>query len=103
MNCLANSTINEIVVCAKFNNALGIVNLFRGIACFIGPWTGCGIKLAASGDHLAAFYFSGAWSPHEAIICVCTHSQKKKRKKETVFSTFENCKIPKHAEHDKLD
>ena len=28
---------------------------------------------------------------------------KKKRKKETVFSTFENCKIPKHAEHDKLD
>lgn len=58
-NALCNSYISEIVGSAKFNNALGITNLFRGIACFLGPFLGG--KIAESFDnYLYAFYFSAA-------------------------------------------
>ena len=47
----------EIVGPAKFNNALGIINLFRGAACLIGPFAS-GLIAEASGNYLMAFYFS---------------------------------------------
>jgi len=87
MNCLANSYINEVVARAKFNNALGIVNLFRGIACFIGPYVGGKIQAAASGYHVTAFYFSAScfalgalMSLVVAMISVCKSDKKKEAK-----------------------
>ncbi len=87
MNCLANSYINEVVARAKFNNALGIVNLFRGIACFVGPYAGGQIQVAASGNHVAAFYLSAScfalgalMSLVVTVISVCKSGQKKEAK-----------------------
>ncbi len=87
MNCLANPYINEVVGRAKFSNALGIVNLFRGIACFIGPYVGGKIQAAAGGNHVAAFYFSAScfalgalMSLVVSLISVCKSGQKKKAK-----------------------
>ncbi len=59
MNCLANSYINEIVSRAKFNNAFGIINLFRGFACFLGPYIAANVQKAFDDSHEAAFYYGG--------------------------------------------
>ena len=38
MNCLTTMYLCEIVGLRRFANANGIVNLFRGFGCFLGPW-----------------------------------------------------------------
>jgi hypothetical protein len=40
MNSLSTMVIIELVGTDKFINASGIVNLFRGIGCFVGPFIG---------------------------------------------------------------
>ena len=37
MNCLMTPYLMEIVGAEKFSNSVGILNLFRGFGCFIGP------------------------------------------------------------------
>jgi hypothetical protein len=37
-NCLATTYVRDTVGAAKFGNGNGILNLARGIACFIGPF-----------------------------------------------------------------
>lgn len=39
-NCLTTPYLKEIVGMEKFSNAMGIINLFRGVGCFIGPFIG---------------------------------------------------------------
>ncbi len=38
MNCLTTSYLCELVGVKKFGNATGIINLFRGFGCFLGPF-----------------------------------------------------------------
>ena len=38
MNCLTTMYLCEIIGLKRFPNANGIVNLFRGFGCFLGPW-----------------------------------------------------------------
>jgi predicted MFS family arabinose efflux permease len=37
-NCLTTPYLKDIVGMEKFSNAMGIVNLFRGFGCFLGPY-----------------------------------------------------------------
>ncbi len=39
-NCLTTPYLKDIVGMEKFSNAMGIVNLFRGFGCFLGPFLG---------------------------------------------------------------
>lgn len=57
MNILPNKYLDEAVGSLRFNNALGIVNLLRGIACFLGPYIG-GLIATQYQNYLYAFYFS---------------------------------------------
>ena len=38
MNCLMTPYLTEIVEPKKFGNSVGILNLFRGFGCFLGPY-----------------------------------------------------------------
>ena len=38
MNCLSTPYLIETVESSKFGNANGILNLFRGVGCFFGPY-----------------------------------------------------------------
>ena len=38
MNCLSTPYLIEAVGSSKFGNANGILNLFRGVGCFFGPY-----------------------------------------------------------------
>lgn len=38
MNCLSTPYLIEAVGSSKFANANGILNLFRGLGCFFGPY-----------------------------------------------------------------
>lgn len=49
--------LTDIVGKTKFANAFGIVNLFRGFACFIGPFVG-GYLSDQFKSSLVAFWFS---------------------------------------------
>jgi hypothetical protein len=40
MNCLTTPYLKDIVGMEKFSNAMGIVSLFRGFGCFLGPFLG---------------------------------------------------------------
>ena len=40
LNCLTTMYLVDMVGMPKFNNATGIINLFRGFGCFIGPFLG---------------------------------------------------------------
>jgi dipeptide/tripeptide permease len=57
MNCLTTPYLTELVGPVKFSNAMGIVNLFRGIACFLGPLVG-GFVSDTMKSQISAFYFS---------------------------------------------
>ena len=37
LNCLTTMYLCDLVGLEKFGNATGIVNLFRGFGCFLGP------------------------------------------------------------------
>ena len=55
--CVENTLLIDIVGKQKFSNAIGIINLFRGVGCFIGPPIG-GV-LSEKYNTLAAFFFAG--------------------------------------------
>jgi len=57
MNSLTTMYLVEIVGMKKFSNATGIINLFRGFGCFLGPFIG-GL-IADKYDMITAFYYSG--------------------------------------------
>ena len=38
MNCLTTMYLCDLVGLARFSNATGIINLFRGFGCFLGPF-----------------------------------------------------------------
>ena len=40
MNSLTTAYLLDIVPLDRFGNATGIINLFRGFGCFIGPYIG---------------------------------------------------------------
>ena len=40
MNSLTTMYLCDLVGLAKFSNATGIINLFRGFGCFLGPFLG---------------------------------------------------------------
>jgi sugar phosphate permease len=57
MNCLQTPYLIEAVGSAKFGNAFGITNLFRGLGCIFGPYVG-GILSEKFNTH-APFLFAG--------------------------------------------
>ena len=59
MNILPNSYLTDTIGASRFNNALGIVNLFRGFSCFLGTFIGGKIG-EGLGTPLYSFYFSAA-------------------------------------------
>jgi hypothetical protein len=38
MNCLTTMYLCDLVGLSRFSNATGIINLFRGFGCFLGPF-----------------------------------------------------------------
>jgi MFS family permease len=59
MNSLTTMYLCELVPMSRFGNATGIVNLFRGFGCFLGPFL-AGLVAKYSNDQ-AVFYFSSAF------------------------------------------
>lgn len=57
MNCLMTPYLMEIVGPEKFSNSVGILNLFRGFGCFLGPVL-AGVISDKLKIILAAFYYS---------------------------------------------
>jgi len=68
MNSLTTMYLVEIVGMGKFSNATGIVNLFRGFGCFIGPFLG-GI-IVEKFSKVTAFYYSGICLLIGLVMCV---------------------------------
>lgn len=68
MNSLTTMYLVEIVGMGKFSNATGIVNLFRGFGCFIGPFLG-GIVVDKFGK-VNVFYYSGLCLLVGLVFCV---------------------------------
>jgi len=58
MNVLATPYLIEAVGIEQYGKAMGILNLFRGIGCFIGPVLG-GLVSKNFGGSLAAFWYAG--------------------------------------------
>jgi MFS family permease len=58
MNCLATPYLVAIVGSDKFSNANGILNLFRGIGCIIGPYV-AGYLSESTGSVFYSFFFAG--------------------------------------------
>lgn len=58
INSLTTMYLVELVGLKKFNNATGIVNLFRGFGCFLGAPIG-GLISTQTGSILNSFYYSG--------------------------------------------
>lgn len=58
MNCLTTPYVVEIVGDKKFSNANGIVNLFRGLGCIIGPYI-AGFLSERTGTAFYSFMFAG--------------------------------------------
>lgn len=57
MNCLTTMYLCDLVGLAKFSNATGIINLFRGFGCFLGPFLAGSI--ANRFGSVNCFFFSG--------------------------------------------
>lgn len=57
MNSLTTMYLIDLVGTKKFSNATGIINLFRGFGCFLGPFL-AGLVADKFGD-VSSFYFSG--------------------------------------------
>ncbi|RMZ94913.1 monocarboxylate transporter 2-like, partial [Brachionus plicatilis] len=56
INCITTPYIKDIVGMENFSNAMGIINLFRGVGCFLGPFLG-GI-ISEQFSVVAAFFYS---------------------------------------------
>jgi MFS family permease len=56
MNSLTTMYLCDLVGLKRFGNATGIINLFRGFGCFLGPFL-AGL-VSERFDDLAVFYFS---------------------------------------------
>lgn len=52
MNCLTTMYLCELVGLKKFSNATGIINLFRGFGCFLGPFLGGKFKFVEKKNNL---------------------------------------------------
>lgn len=70
MNMLPNAYISEVVGRVKFDNAFGIINLFRGIACGLGPYLG-GVLADKLNMYHAAFYFSAFCFSLGCLMSLC--------------------------------
>lgn len=57
MNSLTTMYLVDLVGMKKFSNATGIINLFRGFGCFLGPFLGGAI--ATKFGEVNSFFFSG--------------------------------------------
>jgi MFS family permease len=58
MNCLATPYLVASVGSDKFSNANGILNMFRGIGCIIGPYV-AGYLSESTGSVFYSFFFAG--------------------------------------------
>lgn len=56
MNCLTTMYLIDLVGMKKFSNATGIINLFRGFGCFIGPFVAG--YIADNFQIINSFFFS---------------------------------------------
>lgn len=58
VNCLTTMYLCDLVGLGKFSNATGIVELFRGFGCFLGPFLAG--EIASRFGEVECFFFSGA-------------------------------------------
>jgi len=60
MNSLTTMYLCDLVGLKKFSKATGIINLFRGVGCFLGPVLAGYITELFGGNQIICFYFMGA-------------------------------------------
>lgn len=70
MNSLTTMYLVDIVGLKKFSNATGIVNLFRGFGCFIGPAAGGWVADNLGGPVKAFYYSAGCFTVGLALALV---------------------------------
>jgi len=90
MNSLTTMYLVDIVGLKKFSNATGIVNLFRGFGCFIGPFLG-GIVADNFGE-VKAFYYSAGCFTVGLVLAIIVSFGAMCCKKDTDTTTVENNK-----------
>ena len=90
VNCLTTMYLCEVVGLGKFSNATGIVELFRGFGCFLGPFL-AGLISSRFGE-VQCFFFSGICFAIgflfslQASFCMCCKKTKEKTNDEEQVS-----------------
>jgi len=97
MNSLTTAYLVDLVGLEKFSNATGIINLFRGFGCFIGPFIG-GL-IADKLRMIDTFYFSGiCFVVGLALTCMVSFGEMFKRCCNKPNDSEDNHKLPNESE-----